>query len=157
MTLKRTVQAPFCGLLQKWKGFERNFWSQNELNGHKYKESQLNDFGEDVEVEFPKHQHIKMGEKDLTQMVRLEKQSIVAAAVFLSDMKLTPSLTSTLGRELDEQLKRFEKAIALLDRPDGNDIAATKKNYVNKPGMYACTDDTPLYRIKRKNFNSLCL
>ena len=89
------------------------FWSKNYSN---YLDVKLKRFKKDNNKEFRLVQNLTMGEADFNQSMRLRNQLVNAAENFARDENLTPVLTTTISRDMAEQLKLAHKVVDVVDR-----------------------------------------
>ena len=83
--------------------------SKNNFN---YLNVKLKVFKKDDNKEFRLVQNLTMAEAGLKQFMRLRNQLVNAADNFDRDKALTPVLTPTISKDMDEQLKRAHKVIS---------------------------------------------
>ena len=77
-------------------------WSKNDFN---HLDVKLKVFRKDDKKEFRLVQNLTMGEADFNQFMRLRNQLFNAAENVAREESLTPVLTPTMSKDMDEQLK----------------------------------------------------
>ena len=92
--------------------FARFSWSKKDSN---YLDRKLKVFKKDDNKDFRLVQNLKMREADFIYFMRLTNQQVIAADIF-AGKKLTPVLSSTLSKDMDEQLKLSHKVVDVVDR-----------------------------------------
>ena len=108
-------------------------WSQIEKDNQKYLDIQLKVFRKDDKGHFRRHQQIKLGVFDFKQLLCLRNSIAQAVREFSTDETLKEVATSSLSKDLDEQLKHVQKAITIVDRPKRKIFATMKKYCMDKP------------------------
>ena len=93
--------------------FERFSWSKNNSN---YLDVKLKVFKKLDNKEFLLIQIPTMGEADFNQLMPLRYQLVNAAKNFAREDNLTPVLTATMSKDMDEQLKLAHKVVDVMDR-----------------------------------------
>ena len=88
-------------------------WSQNDSN---YLDVKLKVFKKDDNIEFRLVQNLTMGEAYFNQFMRLRIERVNAAEKFAREESLTPVLTPTMSKDMDEQLKLAHKLVEVVDR-----------------------------------------
>ena len=74
-----------------------------------------------------------MGAADFSQIMRLRNQLVVSAENFVTEKNLSPMLTPTMSKDVDEQLKLAHKVIHVLDRAKRKICVTLLRHNVEKP------------------------
>ena len=74
-----------------------------------------------------------MGEADFNKFMRLRNQLVNAAKNVAREENLTPVMTPTMSRDLDEQLKLAHKVVNLGDRANRKICVTLQRYHVDKP------------------------
>ena len=88
---------------------------------------------EDKNAEFRLRQVLSIREADFNQFIRQRNQLVVAADNFLKEQNLSPSLQSTLSRDMEEQLMFVHKVIDVVDRPNRKICVTLLRYKVDNP------------------------
>ena len=80
-----------------------------------------------------------MGEADFYQLMRLRNPLVHAAENFAREEILTPMLTPTMSKDMDEQLKLAHNVVDVVDRANRKICVTLLRCNVDKPeSSYAC-------------------
>ena len=74
-----------------------------------------------------------MGETDFNQFMRLRNQLVLAAENFAREEIFFPVVTSTMSKDMDEQLKLSHELLDVLDRTNRKLSASLLRYSVDKP------------------------
>ena len=110
--------------------FERLSWSKNISN---YLDVKLKVFKKHDNKEFLLVQNLTMGEADFNQLMRLRNQLLNAAKNFAREDNLTPVLTATMSKDMDEQLKLAHKVVDVVNRAKRKVCVTLLRYNVDKP------------------------
>ena len=113
--------------------FGRTSWSQIEKDNQKHLDIQKKVFRKDDKGFFRRHQQINVGVFDFKQLLCLRNPLVLAVREFSTDETLKEVVISPLSKVLDEQLKRVQKAITIVDRSKRKIIATMKKYCMDQP------------------------
>ena len=83
--------------------------------------------------EFPLVQNLTMGETEFNQFMQLRNQLVSAAENFAREEILTPVLTPTVSKDIDEQLKLAHKVVDVADRANRKICVTLLWYNVDKP------------------------
>ena len=127
-------------------GFGQFSWSKNDCN---YLDVKLRIFRKDDKKEFRLVQNFTMGKADFNQFMRLRNRLINVAENFAREENLTPVLTHTRSKDMDEQLKLAHKVVDVVDRANRKICVTLLQYNVDKPeSSYA---QVRLFARKREN------
>ena len=105
-------------------------WSKSDSN---YLDVKLKLFRKDDKKEFLLVQNLTMGEAELNQFRRLRNQLVNAAENSAREENLTPVLTPTMSRDMDEQLKLAHKVVDVVERTNRKICVTLLRYNVDKP------------------------
>ena len=131
--LDKTSWTDYVDLGKNADRYARNSLSQIEKDNHKYLDIQLKVFRKDDKWDFYRYQQIKLGVFDFKQLLCLRNPIALAVREFSTDETLKEVATSTLSKDLDEQLKNVQKASTIVDWPRWKIIATMKKYCMDEP------------------------
>ena len=115
--------------------FGQFFWSRNDSN---YLDVKLEVFRKDDKKEFQLVQNLTRGEADFNQFSQLGNQLINAAENFAREENLTPSLISTMSKDMDQQLKLAHEVVDVVDRANRKtSVTLLRYNMDNLESSYA--------------------
>ena len=104
--------------------------SKNDSN---HLDVKLKVFKKDDNKKFRLVQNLTMGEAKFNQFMQLSDQLVNAAENFARDQSLTPVLTPTVSRDMDEQLKLAHKVVDVVDRANRKVCVTLLRYNVDKP------------------------
>ena len=108
-------------------------WSKNDSN---YLDVKLKVFKKGDNTEFRLVQNLKMREAEFNQFMRLWNQLVKAAENFTTGETLTPVLTPTMSKDIDEQLKLAHKVVDVVDRASRKICVTLLRYNVDKPESF---------------------
>ena len=115
--------------------FGQFFWSKNDSN---YLDVKLEVFRKDDKKEFRLVQNLTRGGADFNQFMQLGNQLVNAAENFAREENLTPSLISTMSKDMDQQLKLAHELVDVVDRANRKtSVTLLRYNMDNLESSYA--------------------
>ena len=100
----------FGKMQYKFDQFSR---SKNHPN---YVDLNLKVLKKDDPRDFSLVQNVTIGESDFNQILRLSNQLVVAAKHIDRDQNMSPILTTTISRDMEEHLKAVQKVVDIVNR-----------------------------------------
>ena len=105
-------------------------WSKNDSN---YLDVKLKVFKKVDNTEFRLVQNLTMREAEFNQFLRLWNRLFNAAENFTTEETLTPVLTPTTSKDIDEQLKLAHKVVDVEDRASRKNCVTLLRYNLDKP------------------------
>ena len=98
-----------------------------------------------------------MGEADFNQFMRLRNQLVSSAETFVTEENLTPVLTPTMSRDMDEQLKLAHMVVDVVDQTNRKICVILLQYDVDKPESSYAQSDYLQGRRRTRKFNKLSM